>query len=135
MLDGDTNAATAAIRSHALLFDTSRQAVIATTLTGEIVHWNRAAEEIYGLPAGEVCGRYVNDVTPTNLSREDGERIMRALQAGRTWSGRFSVRTRSGEEFEVDVRDIPVRDPRGEIVGIIGVSTLGPGALALKEST
>ena len=125
MLDGDTSVATAAIQSHARLFDTSRQAVIATTLSGEIVHWNSAAETMYGWSAGEVHGRYVNDVTPTDVSREDGERIMKALQAGRTWAGSFRVRSRNGQEFEVAVRDIPVRDSSGEMIGIVGISTAG----------
>jgi PAS domain S-box-containing protein len=134
MKDGDSSAATAAILLHARLFDTNRQAVIATTLAGAIVHWNAVAETIYGWSAAEVYGKHVNDVTPTNLTRDDAERIMKALQRGRTWSGTFLVRSRHGDEFEVEVRDIPVRDATGEMIGIIGVSTMGADRKALISS-
>jgi PAS domain S-box-containing protein len=123
MLDGDTIAGAGAIRAHAKLFDTDRQAVIATTVSGEIVYWNGAAEAIYGWKESEVSGRYVNHVTPTEMSRGDGERIMKALQAGRTWAGHFRVRSRAGKEFGVKVRDIPLRGGSGELIGIIGIST------------
>src|SRR5690606_7106743 len=42
------------IRRHARLFETDRQAVIATTLHGEIVYWSRAAERLYGWSREEV---------------------------------------------------------------------------------
>lgn len=111
------------IRSHARLFDTDHQAVIGTTVDGEIVYWSRAAQTTYGWSAEEVYGLHITDVTPASVSRELGEKILRQLQEGRSWSGRFNVRSKMGEEFEVSVRDITVRNSFGDLIGIIGIST------------
>lgn len=110
------------IRQVAELFDTEQQAVIGTCLSGEIVYWNRAAERLYGWSADEVKGRSIVDVTPSTPSREQAEAIMGRLQTGHSWSGAFRVRDRGGAEFRAQVRDVPVLDARGDLVGIVGVS-------------
>ena len=110
------------IRRQASLFDTDRQAVIATTVQGQIVYWSRAAERIYGWTLEEVEGRQILDVTPTSISKKRAEMIMTVLQRGRGWSGTFDVRTKKGDEFTAFVRDVPVRDDLGELLGIVGVS-------------
>ena len=115
--------AEAALRAHARLFDIPGQAVIGTTTDGIILYWNAAAELLYGWPAAEAMGRNVVDVTPTDVSREEANAIMQTLQKGRTWVGEFNVRTRTGSEFRAYVQDVPVRDPSGTLVGIVGVSS------------
>jgi PAS domain S-box-containing protein len=111
-----------AIRDSAAFFDIPGQAVIGTTLDGTIVYWNAGAELLYGWPAGEVLGRDVLDVTPSDLSAAQGEGIMTALQNGHTWTGEFNARTRSGRSVMVHVRDVPVRNWNGDLIGIIGIS-------------
>jgi PAS domain S-box-containing protein len=114
---------TDAIRHTAQLFDTEQQAVIGTVLSGEIVYWNRAAERLYGWHASEVIGRNIVEVTPSDMSREQAEAIMRNLRLGRSWKGSFLVRARDGREFRAQVRDLPVQAADGELVGIVGTST------------
>ncbi len=124
MLTGSEAAegAEAAVRRTAELFDTDHQAVIGTLISGVIVCWNRAAHRLYGWSADEVLGRNIVEVTPTRLSRAQAIAIMHRLQAGHSWTGRFRVRTRDGQEFEAHVRDVPVQDSDGVLVGIVGVS-------------
>lgn len=110
------------INDAAADFDIPGQAVIATALDGSIVYWNRGAAELYGWPKAEVMGRNVLEVTPSTVSVELGQRILEELQSGRTWTGRFAVQNRSGESFEVHVRDVPVRSSSGELISIIGIS-------------
>lgn len=111
-----------AIRETAELFDTRRQAVIGTLPSGEIVYWNRTAERLYGWSADEAYGRNILEVTPSDLSREQAEAIMSTLRKGRTWTGDFLVRDRGGKEFRVRVRDLPVKDKKGRLIGIVGTS-------------
>ena len=111
------------VRSHARVFDTKIQAVIGTTLDGRIVYWNETATRIYGWRAEEALGRDVLDVTPALISREAASAIMQRLRAGRTWSGDFRVRRRDGQDFLAHVQDVPVPDERGELIGIVGIST------------
>lgn len=112
----------AAIADRASLFDVAGQAVIATTADGRIVYWNDSASLIYGWAKADVLGRDILNVTPANNSAEQGAGIMAQLRNGRTWSGEFCVRRRDGTEFLAKVRDIPVRNDVGELIGIVGVS-------------
>ena len=111
-----------AVREAAADFDIPGQAVIGTAPDGSIVYWNRGATELYGWSESEVLGRNVVEVTPSAVSAEQGQQILEQLQAGRAWSGEFSVKTRAGESFAVHVRDVPVRSAGGELIGIIGIS-------------
>jgi PAS domain S-box-containing protein len=111
-----------AIREAAEIFDIPGQAVIGTSLEGKIVYWNAGAEQLYGWSAAEVIGRNVLDVTPSDMSAAQSEGIMTALQQGRTWTGEFNARTREGGSVVVHVRDVPVRDSNGDLIGIIGIS-------------
>lgn len=112
-----------AVRAHAQLFDIPAQAVIATTIDGRIVYWSNAAARLYGWAEREVLGRDILDVTPTVMTREVAAQIMDELRAGRVWNGHFKVRGRDGLEFRASVRDVPVRDGTGNLVGIVGVSS------------
>ena len=115
------------VRRQAELFDTVNQAVIGTSLAGEILYWNPGAETIYGWRADDVLGRNVLEVTPSIVSQGRGEQIMRQLRTGRSWAGDFPVRTRDGEQFRVHVRNLPVQDRAGELVGIVGISVPASG--------
>ncbi len=59
------------------------EAVIAATLTGEILFWNRAAETIFGIPRKAAVGRQVVDtiVAPDDLEDARGK-LASAIAAG-----------------------------------------------------
>jgi diguanylate cyclase (GGDEF)-like protein/PAS domain S-box-containing protein len=111
------------IQFQAHLLASVEQAVIATDLGGKIIYWNRFAEKLYGWPAEEALGRDILDVTPTEISREQGAQIMGQLKMGKSWSGEFLVQHRDGTRFVMHVTDSPIRDENNELIGIIGIST------------
>jgi PAS domain S-box-containing protein len=111
------------IRFQARLLDAVGQAIIATNPHGKIIYWNRAAEELYGWSKGEVMGRPIVEVTPSEEMLEHAEEIMSELRAGRSWSGEFVVQRKDGSTFPAMVTDTPVHDEQGNLEGIIGVST------------
>jgi PAS domain S-box-containing protein len=111
------------IRFQARLLDAVGQAIIATNPHGKIIYWNRAAEELYGWSKGEVMGRPIVEVTPSEEMLERAEEIMSELRAGRSWSGEFVVQRKDGSTFPAMVTDTPVHDEQGNLEGIIGVST------------
>jgi PAS domain S-box-containing protein len=98
-------------------------AVIATDVHGRILHWNDAAEELYGWTAEEVLGLNIVDVTPAIMSQPEAAQVMKVLRNAETWAGHFNVRDKAGATFSVDVTDTPVMDRYGKLIGIIGVST------------
>ena len=48
------------IRFQASLLENAGEAVIATDLQGQIIYWNRAAEDLYGWAAAETLGRDIS---------------------------------------------------------------------------
>lgn len=104
------------------LLNTVEQAVIAIDLSGLITYCNRFAEQMYGWPADELLGRNVYDLIPTSGMDEQAADIMAQLSTGRSWSGEFTVRHRDGTTFPAYIRDTPIFDEQGTIVGIVGTS-------------
>ncbi|HEY7544143.1 MAG TPA: PAS domain S-box protein [Blastocatellia bacterium] len=110
------------IRFQARLLDSLEQAVIATDLNGTVVYWNRFAESLYGWSAGEAAGRDILEVTPADISKEQGAEILSRLRTGESWSGEFLVRRRDGVVFPAMITDSPVYDNDGTLIGIVGIS-------------
>jgi len=110
------------LRFQAHLLDAVGQAVIAIDMQGRITYWNHQAEELYGWSAQEVMERLAGEVLVSEDQEERAAEIRSELRAGRSWSGEFVVRRRDGTTFPAMVTDTPVRDERGELVGLIGVS-------------
>ena len=115
------------------LLEALTQAVIATDTAGTIIHWGKAAEKLYGWRAAEVIGKDILEVTPADVSREEGSRIMTLLMSGEAWSGEFSVRGRTGAPFLASVTDVPLVDGGGDVVGVIGVSAPSQKATDLRS--
>jgi PAS domain S-box-containing protein len=104
------------------MLDAVGEAVIATDLGGTVVYWNGAAERLYGYSSDEAVGRSIGDLTVPDASHEQGEQIMAAVTAGRSWTGEFPVQNRTGRVFPARVTDAPFVDGTGALVGVIGVS-------------
>jgi PAS domain S-box-containing protein len=110
-------------RFHARLLDAVGQAVIAADPQGEIIYWNRAAQELYGWSAEETIGRPIMEATPSEDLMEQAEEIMTELMAGRSWTGEFVVRRKDGTTFPALVTHTSAHDEEGNLVAIIGVYT------------
>jgi PAS domain S-box-containing protein len=81
--------------------------IVAVDQEGRVVLWNRAAEAITGVPAGEAIGRRPAQVLQRELETEDGAS-----------SGRVAIR-RGGEEVWLSLTEAVMRDPSGAVVGRI----------------
>jgi len=110
------------IRLHANLLDAVPAALIATDVSGQIIYWNRVAEELYGWSGSEVLGHSIMEVMVPPDSEEHAEEIMSLLRAGQSWTGEFKVKRRDGTCLTAMVTDSPVLDHSGLLVGIIGIS-------------
>ena len=97
-------------------------AVIATDATGTVVEWSSLAESIYGWTAEETLGKSISSLTVDPLDVGVASKIMEQVSEGRSWSGTYHARTKSGEIVEVYVIDAPMFDDEGNIIGIIGCS-------------
>ncbi|HEV7839764.1 MAG TPA: PAS domain S-box protein, partial [Gemmatimonadaceae bacterium] len=112
----------AAIRFQAQLLNAVQQAVVATDPDGQVIFWNKFAEALYGWTAEEAVGKTIQQLTPSPFMREHGPEIIERAAAGESWTGEFLVQGKAGKQFPALLTSSPVRDERGRILGLVGVS-------------
>ena len=110
------------------------QAAIVTDPDGQIIYWNRFAEALYGWTRAEALGRNVAEIVVAPEAAAQATEIMARLRAGENWSGEFRVRRRDGTTFIAFVTDTPLRDERGDVKAIIGISVDISDRKRLEES-
>jgi PAS domain S-box-containing protein len=104
-------------RRLALLVESSEDAIIGKTLDGTITSWNKAAERLYGYPAGEVLGRPVSILAPPEGVDEVAV-ILERLRHGDTIDHFETERiTRSGKRVFVSLTISPIRERSDAITG------------------
>ncbi len=107
------------------LIESSPYAIIAADIKGNIIVFNRAAEELLGYKAEEVLGKiHITQLYPPGIAKE----VMRKLRSsdyggvGRFTGSEFTVMNKWGEEIPIHLSAaIVYRD--GEEVGSVGVFT------------
>jgi PAS domain S-box-containing protein len=97
-------------------------AVIATDAKGVVTHWNARAEALYGWTREEAIGRYIADLTVPDDQRRNGLEIIEQLQGGASWQGSFRVRRKDGSVFTAYVKNSPILERDGRLIGIVGCS-------------
>jgi PAS domain S-box-containing protein len=95
-------------RSVAILGNVA-DGIVAVDRDGHVVLWNRAAEEITGVPASEALGREPSDVLQRSLDPDETSAEGRGL---------IQI-PRGGEEIWLSVTEAVMRDPAGAVAGRI----------------
>ncbi|MDP8988131.1 MAG: ATP-binding protein, partial [Actinomycetota bacterium] len=92
------------------------EALMAVDASGMVTDFNAAAEELFDLPAGEVCGQSVASLALVGAAGDDiTARI--AMPRIEPWSTTGTVTRRDGSTVPVAVSCGAVRGPAGEIGG------------------
>jgi PAS domain S-box-containing protein len=108
--------------SHAQVLDQVDLAVIATDADGFVTTWNSRAETLYGWSRDEACGRHIIDLMMPSESRRVAESILATLQRGESWQGPFRLRRRDATIVSAFVKNSPILDDDGVLIGVVGVS-------------
>jgi anti-anti-sigma factor len=103
-------------------FDTGTQAVIATDLAGNVTHWNRAAERLYGWTRAETLGRPITQLTVGPDDQQLADQIMDSVRRTGKWEGTFTVRRKDGRTFSAYVHNDIIQNEHGQPVGLLGTS-------------
>ncbi|MEJ7913718.1 MAG: PAS domain S-box protein [Chitinophagaceae bacterium] len=110
------------IKFHANLLGAVGQAVVATDMEGKVIYWNDAAVSIYGWTAAEAVGTMVSSLQ-THPSGADAVEMEKQLNEGKSWSGEFMAQNKTGTSFPALISNSCIQNEKGEVIGIIGVST------------
>jgi PAS domain S-box-containing protein len=103
-----------AIQQLAALVESSDDAILATTLEGQIMTWNPGAERLYGYTRAEAVGKPVSMLHGRSY---DDVRLFRRLVSGERVSRLELVNvTKDGRRIDVSLTVSPIRDQTGAIV-------------------
>jgi two-component system cell cycle sensor histidine kinase/response regulator CckA len=99
----------------------SADLIVITDLEGRLSFVNRAFLQAYGYTEEEVLGREAGLVASPRNSAELREQVVAETRRG-GWSGEVLTRRKDGTEFPVGVRTSPIRDERGELLGLVAIA-------------
>ncbi len=125
------------VATQRALLDEIDVAVVATNLAGQMTHWNKCAERLYGWTRAEALGR---DMAELGLTNDPTPLIEAAaqLQSTGSWEGEFKARNRDGAEFPAYTHTKLVAPRPGADAAIVAmtvdISERVATALALAEA-
>jgi PAS domain S-box-containing protein len=100
----------------------SSAALIVTDASGHVVLWNRQAEWLYGWTRAEAIGTHILELSVHVADAAVAEEILARVTAGELWEGSFAAMRKGGTNVEVLVRDTPLVDRDGTVIGVLGES-------------
>jgi PAS domain S-box-containing protein len=108
-------------RFLAAIVENCEDAIVGSTLDGDIVAWNRGAEAVFGYPAGEAIGKHLSMLmAPERLS--DLTYFTGQVSQGITVSQYESLcLRRDGQKFNVSVTGSPIVNSAGEAVAMSAI--------------
>ena len=106
----------------AAIVESSDDAIIAKTLDGIILTWNRAAERLYGYSAEEMKGQPISVLMPRERPNELIA-ILERLRRGEGIAHYETVRCRKdGRRIDVSLTVSPIKDAAGNIIGASAIA-------------
>jgi PAS domain S-box-containing protein len=106
-----------------ILDSSSSISIVSTDLEGNVLFWNKGAENIFGYKADEMVGRQKIDIL---YSDDETKRVTKELSASLLKdrgekSCEIKEGTKNGRELCIHLTLSPRFDENGEIVGILGI--------------
>ncbi|MDG9669625.1 response regulator [Hahella sp. CR1] len=102
----------------AAIVNSSSEAVIGVTLSGEVSDWNKAAELMFGFAEKEALGKKLNDLIMPPEQREEAYSTLEKVRDGVVVSHFDTWRKRKdGRLLDVSVASSPIKSDSGDIVG------------------
>jgi PAS domain S-box-containing protein len=102
----------------AAIIQSSDDAIISKTFESMITSWNAAAERIFGYTEEEMIGESIYKLIPEELHFEEPQILSRLRAGERIQHFETKRRTKDGRLIDVSLTISPVKDPRGNIIGL-----------------
>jgi diguanylate cyclase (GGDEF)-like protein/PAS domain S-box-containing protein len=108
-------------RMLAAFLDSADNLIIARSLDGEMLYWNRGAERALGYAAADIVGASCLAIIP-EARRPEAARLTRIVRAGRRVPRLEVVRRhKDGHEVHLTVSVSPLRDQDGRVMGLAAI--------------
>jgi len=106
------------INHLAAIVECSDDAIISKSLDGTIKSWNRGGEKMFGFTAKEVVGENISLIIPPEYINQE-KKILERICNNEIIDHYETMRIKkSGELFYVSITASPLKDARGNIVGV-----------------
>ncbi|HEX6434805.1 MAG TPA: PAS domain S-box protein, partial [Gemmatimonadales bacterium] len=103
------------VHQLAAIVEHSNDAIIATTLEGTILTWNRGAERLYGYTEEEVRGRHITLLQ--SHKREGGDLFQKIMRGERIEQLELVNLAKDGRKIDVALTVSPMLDRTGQVIG------------------
>src|SRR5215472_6637042 len=108
------------------VLSTRADAIVAADREGIIRFWNRGAERIFGHAADAAIGRSLDLIIPERLRQRHWDGYRHTMATGKSRYGEGDLLSvpalrRDGATISVEFTVVPLKNPAGEMIGIIAV--------------
>jgi PAS domain S-box-containing protein len=100
----------------AAIVDSSEDAIVATTLSGDVSAWNASAERMFGFAAAEVIGVSIAKIVPDGTLDHERRMLERIARGDKVPAFETTRRHKDGTLIDVSVRISPIIEA-GRVVG------------------
>jgi PAS domain S-box-containing protein len=106
----------------AAIVENADDAIIAKSLDGIIIDWNKGAEKLYGYSAAEIKGRHISLLVPAGRVDEVA-RIIEKIARGENVEPFETIRvTKDGRSIPISLTISPIKDTSGKITGAASIA-------------
>jgi len=106
-----------AVQRLAAIVESSDDPIIAKDLDGVVTSWNPAAERLFGYTAGEMIGRSIRTIVPSDRQVEE-DRVLERIRRGERVEHFETIRLgKDGRLIEVSLTVSPIKAVDGRVVG------------------
>jgi len=112
-------------RARALLasiVESSDDAILAVSLDGTILSWNRGAEKLFGYTGQEIIGQKIAILAPPGRSDEPRQFLERVQKGGAVTSLDTVLIRKGGRAIDVLLSVSPIRNSAGEVTGVSAIA-------------
>lgn len=121
-----------ALRQFKAIIDSSDDAIISTTLDGNITSWNQGAESLFGYRAEETIGQSIQIIIPADRQNEEADILTRILRSEKIDHFDTVRCAKDGRLIDISVSVSPILSSHGKV---IGASKIARNITERKQST
>lgn len=112
----------AQLRFQATILEQVEDAVVGVGADARIRYWNHGATEIYGWTAEEAIGRHSRLLLPPDMAIDEWRQRLDVSMQGKPYPVETLLRRKDGSLFPGTVTQSAIRDERGDIIMIVGIT-------------
>jgi PAS domain S-box-containing protein len=113
-----------ALAEFEAMVQSSDYAIFSKDAAGQILTWNRGAENMFGYTTEDIVGRHIHVLVPEEFRNEEILNRGRALETGKAVEFRTQRIHKDGARIPVKVQLAPVLSRSGQVRGLVHISRL-----------